>query len=349
MSRKRIAVIFGGRSPEHDVSLKSAAAVLENINREKYEIEMVGITRGGQWLCYNGEIGNIKNDTWHCDDAHLQPVTFDRFSSALRDLDAAFPVLHGQNGEDGTLQGMLSLAGIQVIGCGTLSSALCMDKDRAHKLVSMTGIKVPDAVTFKGGKIDYAFEKVKRRLHYPLFVKPVRGGSSIGISRIETESELADAVELAFKYDYEVTVEQEVPGFEVGCAIIGDDELTVGRADEVRLSCDFFDYREKYTQNYSHIYMPARVDAGTEKRIQETAVKIYRALDCRGFARVDMFLTPEGEIVFNEVNTIPGMTEHSRFPRMMAGIGMSFTEMLDRIIDSCICVTSCESPSPKKR
>lgn len=335
MSRKRIAVIFGGRSPEHKVSLKSAASVLSNINQERFEIVPVGITREGEWLYYTGDIERIRDDTWHEDKECLKPVTFD-YGCGLKGLDGVLPVLHGQNGEDGTLQGMLSLAGIPVVGCGTLASSLCMDKDRAHKLVSMAGIKVPNAVTFKRRQISSASEQIERKLRYPLFVKPVRGGSSIGMSRIESEAELAAAVELAFRYDSEVTVEQEVQGFEVGCAIIGNDELTVGRVDEIQLSCYFFDYNEKYTQNHSHIYMPARVDADTERRIQETAKTIYRTLNCRGFARVDMFYTPEGEIVFNEVNTIPGLTEHSRFPQMMAGIGMSFTEMLDMIIDSCI-------------
>ena len=167
---------------------------------------------------------------------------------------------------------------------------------------------------------------------YPLFVKPVRAGSSFGITKISDKSELVAAVDLAFEHDTEVIVEENIEGFEVGCAVLGIDEVIVGRVDEIELSQGFFDFTEKYTLKSSSIHMPARLDAATEKRIQETAIKIYKALGCSGFSRVDMFYTPSGEIVFNEVNTIPGFTSHSRYPNMMKGIGLSFAQMLEKLI-----------------
>ncbi len=240
-------------------------------------------------------------------------------------------MLHGKNGEDGTVQGLFELSGIPLVGCGTLASALCMDKDRAHKLVSLAGIAVPKSVVLEKNTTA-ARQKILDTLSFPVFVKPVRAGSSFGVTRVESRDALGTAVDAAFRYDSSVIVEEAVPGFEVGCAVLGTDTLTVGRTDEIELSGGFFDFEEKYMLKTSRIHMPARVDAATELRIQETAKTIYRALGCSGFARVDLFLTPSGELVFNEVNTIPGLTAHSRFPNMMKGIGLSFPQMIDRLL-----------------
>ena len=344
MDKKRIAVIFGGNSTEYEVSLQSAFSVLENIDTDKYDVFPVGITRKGAWYHYTKKKKKISGNTWLADRRNLFPVTVSQNPSAKGFLefrtdgwhiiktDLVFPVLHGKNGEDGTLQGLFELAGIPVVGCDTLSSAICMDKDRAHKLVSLTGISVPRAVTFSDSDRKEAWKEINEKLSYPLFVKPVRAGSSFGITRVTEEAELDGAIEQAFEHDRNVIVEEEVKGFEVGCAVLGIDTLMVGRVDEIELSGGFFDYTEKYTLKSSKIHMPARVDAEAEKRIQDAAVNIYRTLGCSGFARVDMFYTPSGEIVFNEVNTIPGFTEHSRYPGMMKGIGLSFPKMLDRLI-----------------
>lgn len=345
MKRKKIAVIFGGNSTEYEVSLQSAAAVLENMNKEKYDIVPIGITRNGEWYHYTGNLEKLSDNTWFEDYRYLTPVAVfwnasvkgflklagDQYS--VIEVDLVFPVLHGKNGEDGTLQGLFELAGIPVVGCNTLSSALCMDKDRAHKLVSLAGISIPKSVTFKKFRKAAALKEIEEQLTYPLFVKPVRAGSSFGITKVTEKQQLDAAVELAFTHDGEVIVEEMIEGFEVGCAVLGIDELTVGRVDEIELSSGFFDYTEKYTLKSSKIYMPARIDAEAERRIQEAAVIIYQALGCSGFARVDLFYTPSGEIVFNEVNTIPGFTSHSRYPNMMKGIGLSFSEMLDKLID----------------
>ncbi len=342
--RKRIAVIFGGHSSEYEVSLQSAFSVLQNMNENKFEVFPVGITREGEWYHYTGGLEQIRDNSWAEEKENLHSVAvsqsrpapgflvFDGDGCRRIPVDLVLPVLHGRNGEDGTLQGLFELAGIPVAGCGTLSSALCMDKDRAHKLVGLAGIAVPKAVAFRQADQEAACRKVKESLSCPLFVKPLRAGSSLGITRITKMQELFSAVEFAFTYDTEVIVEEEVDGSEVGCAILGDEVLTVGRVDEVALSGSFFDYTEKYTLQSSRIYMPARVERKTEERIQETAMAIYRTLGCSGFARVDMFYTSSGEIVFNEVNTIPGFTSHSRYPNMMKGIGLSFTEVLDKLL-----------------
>lgn len=344
MNKIRLAVIFGGNSTEYGVSLQSSFSVLKNLKADRYDVFPIGITREGEWYHYTGRYENINGNSWFEDRENLFPVTFSPnkasggFIEALNgecqkiSVDLVFPVLHGKNGEDGTVQGMCELAGIPVVGCSTLSSALCMDKDRAHKLVEAAGIAVPKSVAFGLANRKEALERVVKEFAPPLFVKPVRAGSSFGISRITEFAELDKAVDEAFSHDSEVIVEENIDGFEVGCAVMGIDSLTVGRVDEIELSKGFFDFTEKYTLKSSRIHMPARIDEAKEKQIQETAKKIYRALGCSGFARVDMFLTVSGEIVFNEVNTIPGFTSHSRYPNMMKGIGMSFPRMLDRLI-----------------
>ncbi|MDE6903591.1 MAG: D-alanine--D-serine ligase VanG [Lachnospiraceae bacterium] len=344
--KKKIAVIFGGNSAEYQVSLQSASAVFTHINREKYHIIPIGITRKGEWYHYTGAIENIAEDTWQENEKNISTVVFSQGPfqrgflefqghpgqvTGVIEIDMVFPVLHGRNGEDGRIQGMFEMAGIPVIGCNTLSSALCMDKERAHRLVRQGGISVPKSVAFQGFDREEGITKIKENLALPLFVKPLRAGSSFGITRVTDMERLVDAVETAFQYDNEVIAEEAVPGFEVGCAVMGKDVLTIGRVDEIELSTGFFDYTEKYTLKSSKIHMPARIGEEEEERIKKTAARIYKILGCSGFARVDMFYTPYGEIVFNEVNTIPGFTDHSRFPNMMKGIGLSFPEMLDRL------------------
>ena len=344
MQKKKIAIIFGGNSTEYWVSLQSASSVFENINKEKFDIVPIGITRNGDWYHYTGRTERITENTWFEDYENLHPVAvsqnrsvkglieFSGEESRLIRIDLAFPVLHGKNGEDGTLQGLFELAGIPVVGCDTLSSALCMDKDKIHKLVGLAGISVPKSVTFKSTGKKEALKRIEKELTYPVYVKPVRAGSSFGITKVDKQQELEAAIQLAFEHDAEVIVEENIDGFEVGCAVLGIDDPIVGRVDEIEVPGGFFDYKEKYTQKASKIHMPARIDAATEKRIQDAAIEIFKTAGCSGFARVDMFYTPSGEIVFNEVNTIPGFTSHSRYPNMMKGIGLSFADMLDKLI-----------------
>lgn len=356
MEKKNVLIFFGGCSPEYKVSLESAAGVIRNLNREKYCPVLVGITRQGNWYHYTGAVERIAADTWHsaqCAPAALSPshgshelLVYGAASMQRIPVDAALPVLHGQGGEDGTLQGLIELAAIPLAGCGTLSSALCMDKDRAHRLVSLSGIRTPKALVLDnpiaGDKV--LSEELSRtfagQVGYPLYVKPVKAGSSYGVTKVISPGQLEAAIELAFAYDNQVILEENIPGFEVGCAILGTHELITGEVDEIELSGGFFDYTEKYTLKTSAIHVPARISDDKTEEIKQAAKKVYRTLGCSGFARVDLFLTPEGEIVFNEVNTIPGFTEHSRYPGMMRAAGLSFPEVLDRILDQCLKTSS---------
>ena len=340
---KTILVLFGGCSTEHEVSLHSAYAVLSHLDRAHYTPLAVGITREGRWLYYTGDLSRLENDIWQqtADCVPCAPSvnrgdhTLLLLDGSGRQLcfDAVFPILHGKNGEDGTVQGLFELAGVPMIGCGTLSSALCMDKDRAHQLAALAGIRVPQSRVFHSGNNVDQVEQAAKALGYPVFVKPVRAGSSFGITKVTGPEDLPAAVEEAFRHDSAVLLEETIPGFEVGCAVMGNKELTVGLVDEIELSDGFFNYEEKYTLKTSSIHCPARIPPQKAAEIQMAARTIYRALGCRVFARVDLFLTPEGEIVFNEVNTIPGFTAHSRYPSMMQGIGLSFGELVTRLIE----------------
>ncbi len=338
-----ILVLFGGCSTEYEVSLQSAHGVLQALDRSRFTPLTVGITREGRWLRYPGGLSHLETGDWQaqpdCVPCTLSPDRGDRRllwldgSGRSEGFDAAFPILHGKNGEDGTVQGLLELVGAPIIGCGALSSALCMDKDRAHKLAALAGVRVPRSRLFRRGAVLPQMARATEELGYPLFVKPVRAGSSFGVSRVNAPDQLPAAVWSAFAHDREILLEEAVPGFEVGCAVLGSDELTVGAVDEIQLTDGFFDYTEKYNLITSRIYCPARISPEKAAEIQETAKTVYRALDCRVFARVDLFLTPWGEIVFNEVNTIPGFTAHSRYPGMMAAAGWDFGDLVSRLIE----------------
>lgn len=345
--KKTVAVIFGGYSPEYEVSLNSAYSIIKAIDRDKYQIILLGITRQGRWYRYSGNVGDIPADKWHNDASNLKNAVISQSRGdgllEIEDgravsvhVDVVFPVLHGRNGEDGTVQGLCELAGIPVVGSGSAASALCMDKDRAHKLVSLAGIRVPESVCFEYTPTDEELRKVSQGLNLPVFVKPVNAGSSFGITKAEDYSELPGAVKEALLYDGSVIIEESVDGFETGCAVVGNHELITGRIDEIELTRGFFDYEEKYTLKTSKIHVPARIDDVTERRLQDAAKAIYRALGCRGYARIDIFLTKEREIVFNEANTIPGFTSHSRFPNMMKAAGIGFVELVDMLIDLAI-------------
>lgn len=347
MNKQNVAVFFGGISSEYSVSLESASAVISNLNPDKYTAVPVGITHDGAWFYFTGSPEQIRQDTW-CNDIDCIPAALspNRGSHQLMlflpdrtervTIDAAFPVMHGRGGEDGTLQGLVEMSGIPLVGCGVLASALCMDKDRAHRLAQADGIAVPKALCIRAGYDISAVLAFAEQIDYPLFVKPVKAGSSFGVTRIQQEQDLLPAIALAFRYDDTVILEEHIEGFEVGCAVMGYDKLTVGEVDEIELSGGFFDFTEKYTLKTSAIHVPARIDDATAERIKQTARSLYRILGCSGFARVDMFLTPDGRIVFNEINTIPGFTEHSRFPGMMKAAGITFPEMIERLIEEAM-------------
>jgi D-alanine---D-serine ligase len=347
MIKLKIAVIFGGCSSEYSVSLESAYSVINSIDSKKYIPILIGITKKGDWYYFNGDIDNIKNDTW-CNEKDSTPVILSPNHGAneililnkkgweKEKIDLAFPILHGKNGEDGRLQGLIELAGIPLVGCGTLASALCMDKDYAHKLAKDAGIMVPKAKVFSD-MVDFTdISDFSNSIGYPIFIKPLKAGSSYGVSKVQDHKELQEAVDLAFQYDNQIIIEENIDGFEVGCAIMGNQKLEVGELDEIELSGGFFDFTEKYTLKTSAIHVPARISHIKAEEIKQAAKKIYYALGCSVFARIDLFLTPLGEIVFNEVNTIPGFTEHSRYPGMMKAAGISFPEVINGIIQLAI-------------
>ena len=352
---KNIGILFGGNSTEYNVSLESAYGVITHMDRTKYLPVLIGITRQGQWLYFNGDPKKIANNTWFEDascrraiippDAAEQSLWIFEGNHITRlALDGVFPILHGKNGEDGTVQGLLEMARIPVIGCKTLSSALCMNKDMAHRLVGAAGIRVPKShILDREMLTDFSAQPEKasdnllnalenKGLTLPLFVKPVCAGSSFGITKVTRKEDLAPAICQAFDHDRQVILEENIDGFEVGCAVMGNETLTIGDVDEIQLSGGFFDYEEKYTLKSSQIYVPARISREKANEIKTVARRIYRILDCRDFARIDMFLMPSGEICFNEVNTIPGFTPHSRFPGMMQSAGISFEQIIDQLI-----------------
>lgn len=338
--KKTVALLFGGCSPEYEVSLCSAAAVLRGLDPARYDVIPVGITRRGEWFRCACSADDIEAGHWTERPLIRASLSPDRSVHGLLEWDEAgvrpvrvdvvFPMLHGANGEDGTVQGLCELAGIPYVGCGVLGSAACMDKEVAHTLAAAAGVRVPRSVTLYKGEEGSPLERAAGLL-YPLFVKPANAGSSYGITRVERADELTAAVELAFAFDSKAVVE-EIPGFEVGCAVIGNRELFIGEVDEVALGERWLDYEEKYGNRTAEIRLPARISPESRDKIRDTAAVLYQALGCRGFARVDMFLTPAGDVVFNEINTIPGFTAHSRYPKMLEAAGMPFSAIAERLI-----------------
>ncbi|MEW2505720.1 D-alanine--(R)-lactate ligase [Amycolatopsis sp. NPDC047767] len=335
MNRIRIGIIFGGTSEEHPVSIKSAQEVARNLDADKYEAFWIGITQGGAWRLCAGP-----GDGWET--GGYRPVTLspDRSVPGLHvleegryeviDLDVVLPVLHGRHGEDGAMQGLLELSGIPYVGCDVPSSVLCIDKSLAYTVVAAAGIATPTCRVA-------AEHQNPGELNYPVFVKPARSGSSFGVSKVSGPEELASAVEVARKYDEKVLIEDAVVGSEVGCAVLGNElELTVGEVDQITLSHGFFRIHQEVDpesgSENSTVTVPADISPDARELVQETAKAIYRALACRGLARVDMFLTDDGTVALNEVNTFPGLTAYSRYPRMMAAAGLSFAEVLDRAV-----------------
>lgn len=337
MNKLNIAVLFGGCSEEHPVSVKSAREIARNLDPAKYDPLYIGITRAGEWkLC------GFPDDKWESGTglpAFLSPdrrtrgvIVFDTGGYRIIRPDVVFPVLHGKMGEDGAIQGLLELAGIPYVGCDIQSSALCMDKSLTYTVVRSAGIATPVFWIFDKGDMPDT-----EQWAYPLFVKPARSGSSFGVSKVTRKDELPEAFERAGQYDSKILVEQAVAGSEVGCAVLGTGhDLVVGEVDQIRLSHGFFRiHQEQNPENGSEnavIQVPAGLAEPDRARVQETAKRIYRALGCRGLARVDMFLREDGEVVLNEVNTMPGWTSYSRYPRMMAAAGLTVADVIDRLI-----------------
>ncbi|MGX5207135.1 D-alanine--(R)-lactate ligase VanA-Sc [Streptomyces violaceus] len=337
MAKLKVGIIFGGRSEEHPVSVKSAREVARNLDLEKYEPFYIGITKSGAWkLCESPDAGW---ENRNCRPVVLSPdsnvrglLTLGQGSYGTIRLDVVLPVLHGTLGEDGAMQGLLELSGIPYIGCDIQSSALCMDKSLAYVVARSAGIATPNFWTVTADEtIDPA------RLTYPVFVKPARSGSSFGVTKVSREEELPSAVETARQYDAKVLIEEAVVGSEIGCAILGNEsDLIAGEVDRIALSHGFFrihqeDAPETGSEN-SMAIVPADIPEESRLLVQETAKAVYRALGCSGLSRVDMFFKEDGKVVLNEVNTFPGMTSYSRYPRMMAAAGLLLPEVIDRTV-----------------
>ena len=338
MFRIKVAVLFGGCSEEHNVSIKSAMEIAANIDTKKYQPYYIGITKSGVWkMC---EKPCLEWEQYAGDPVVFSP---DRSTHGLliqkdtgyeiQPVDVVFPMIHGKFGEDGSIQGLLELSGIPYVGCDIQSSVICMDKALAYTVVKNAGIAVPGFLILQEGDRLETEDFV-----YPVFVKPARSGSSFGVNKVCKAEELQAAIEDARKYDSKILIEEAVTGSEVGCAILGNgNDLMAGEVDQIELRHGFFKIHqeaqpEKGSEN-AVIRVPAALPDEVREQIQETAMKIYRILGCRGLARIDLFLREDGCIVLNEVNTMPGFTSYSRYPRMMTTAGFTLSEILDRLIE----------------
>jgi D-alanine--(R)-lactate ligase len=333
----RIGIVFGGSSEEHPISVKSAAEVAKSLDTERYEPFWIGIANDGAWKLCDGpgpswENGSSRPAVLSPDRSARGLLVLDEGRYETVSLDLVFPVLHGKLGEDGAIQGLLELSGIPYIGCDVQSSAVCMDKSLAYVVARDAGIATPDFWTVT------ANEKVAPgQFTYPVFVKPARSGSSFGVSKVTREEELPSALQTARQYDSKVLIEEAVVGSEVGCAILSERfGLVTGEVDRIALTHGFFKiHQEKEPErgsDNSTFIVPADISAESRLLVQETAKTLYRALGCRGLARVDLFLKEDGTVVLNEVNTLPGMTSYSRYPRMMAAAGLPLAEVIDRMV-----------------
>ncbi len=343
MKKLQIGILFGGRSGEHEVSLLSAASVLEAINRSKYEIRPIGITKAGAWVTGPDADRLLRGELKE------QPLEATSPDAALAHLDAVLPILHGTFGEDGTLQGLLELANIAYAGSGVLGSAAGMDKDIMKRLFASAGLPNPKHQALLRSEWKSAPKKVVERLEaalkYPLFVKPANGGSSVGISKAHTRKELGPAIELAAQYDRKIVVEQAIGGGkgaarstgkprELEVAVLGNDKPEASVVGEVIPVKEFYDYEAKYMTEGSALILPAKITAAQKKAIRTMAVQAFQACDCAGLARVDFLMEPggKGRIYLNEINTMPGFTAISMYPKLWAATGLPYPDLIDRLI-----------------
>ena len=353
MSNKiSVAVIFGGVSSEHDVSLVSAYNVLKNIPTDKYQVTCVGITKEGRWLYYPNSYESIPNGDWEkdldCVDVVLSTNPNQKGLLILKDgkytlksIDVIFPVLHGKNGEDGTIQGLFELAKIPYVGCGVLASASCMDKSFTHMILDANGINTAKFEVVLYSNIDHLedeLDRVEKSLTYPMFVKPANAGSSIGISKAKDRQGLKDAILLAFKHDTKVVIEETIVGRETEVAVFGFDDLIASVPGEIETvsKYDFYDYQAKYEDASTILHIPADFDQATTTKLQETAKKAYKAMGCQGLSRCDFFVLNNGDVIVNEINTLPGFTPISMYPKLMKEVGIEYSTLLDMLISDAI-------------
>lgn len=352
MKKIRVAIIFGGRSAEHEVSIQSAKNVYNSLDKNKYEVILIGIDKQGRWaLNQPAQLllasSNPKLTKLNKSSKEVSLVQKNRSTKLVSvtdnknvgSVDVVFPVLHGPFGEDGTIQGMLKLLNIPFVGPSVLGSALGMDKDAMKRLLNHAGITTAKFLSFqKGDKID--LKKVKNKLGLPasqrgepFFVKPANLGSSVGISKVKNEKEFKKAVDNAFTFDNKILIEEYIRGREIECSVLGNENPIASIPGEVVPAHEFYSYEAKYIdENGAQLIIPAKLPKNIVKKIQELAIKAFKTLCCEGMARVDFFLTEKGKVYVNEINTIPGFTQISMYPKLWEASGISYQELVDRLI-----------------
>ncbi len=346
MNKINLAIIFGGASSEYEVSLRSATSVINNTNTDLYDLILIGITKEGRWLRYTGDTDKIIDNSWinspECFPAVISPdsnhhgiIQFKPDKVEIVPIDVVFPVLHGKNGEDGTLQGLLDMAGIPYVGCGVASSANCMDKELTHIILENAGVKTSCWQVVRKSDMT-SFDAIEtslvKKLSYPMFVKPACAGSSVGVGKANNKAQLKAAIIEALKHDNKVLVEECIVGIEVECAVMGNSHPTASVVGELEVQSEFYDYDAKYTNDTTTIHIPARIPLVQAETIRLAAVSAYKALGCRGLSRVDFFALNDGKIILNEINTLPGFTSISMYPKMMMESGMSYPQIIDKLI-----------------
>ena len=325
--RISVAIIAGGRSSEHQISIASARSVLDALDPERYETVVVEIDKAGRWELASGVKALGSDPTGLTSLPETLPVVADSAPAAtLGTVDVVLPILHGPFGEDGTVQGLLELAGVPYVGAGVAASALCMDKDLFKAVLRDRGIPVALNVTLREG------DRIEHPFPYPVFVKPARLGSSVGISKAHDEDELVSAVALARRHDDKVLIEEFVPGTEVECGVLGNREPIASAVGEIVAHAEWYDYSAKYDEGGMELVVPARIAPDVDQRVRDLAVESFVATECEGMARIDLFVRPDGEVVVNEINTIPGFTSTSVYAALFEASGIPYAELLDRLI-----------------
>lgn len=351
MAKKRVGIIFGGKSAEHEVSLQSAKNIVEAIDKDRFDVTLIGIDKKGQW-----HINEASNFLLNADNpalielnksnqgVALIPGKEDRQlvgtanQSVLDQLDVVFPIVHGTLGEDGSLQGMFRLANLPFVGSNVLGSAVSMDKDIAKRLLQGAGLHVASGLTFtRAAKETIDFESIADQLGLPLFIKPANQGSSVGVNKATTEAEFTAAIEEAFSYDHKVLIEAAIKGREIECAVLGNDYPKASTCGEILPQDGFYSYDAKYIdEDGAKLAIPADLPEDVNRRIQDIAIQAYKTLNCEGLARVDVFLTETGEVIINEVNTLPGFTKISMYPKLWEASGVSYQDLITTLIELAI-------------
>lgn len=348
--KTRLGILFGGMSSEHEVSLVSAYGVITNVDRDKFDVTPIGITKDGKWYLFTGDVEKIKDGSW-CDGEDVKELAVDPAprganflvieEGAVRErltLDVVFPVLHGANGEDGTVQGLLEMAGVPFVGPDHTSSGVCMDKAFTKRIVKESGAaaQARAVILTKNDERESARREIEK-LGYPVFVKPARAGSSVGVTKVKTPEALDEALERAFREDGKILVEEFIKGREIEVAVMETaGEVVASVPGEIDPGFEFYDYDTKYQNDTASYYIPARLDKAVEDEVRERAVRIFKALDCRTLSRVDFFVKADGSVVFNEINTIPGFTPISMYPKLFMQSGMSYSDVITALAESAM-------------